>query len=271
MKNLIVILLLAASVLAQNEITPVTTADSLFNAGNYFDSVTEYKRALFFNDSSAGKFYIYFKIGLCYKIGAKYENALKYFAHALLSTENPEEKYEVKEQIIRINILRRTTDQAYYLLTELEKGGKVEMDKIHYWRGWAYMFDDKWEEAAFEFSLIEKDHQLKKFCESVNNEKYSVNLAKLFSYIIPGSGQLYTGEYLSGLMSLGWNLLCGYWTINSFIEDRVFDGLVVGNLLWLRFYRGNYQNAEKFAVSKNIKMMNTAYRYLKNNYEGIKP
>jgi hypothetical protein len=76
---------------------------------------------------------------------------------------------------------------------------------------------------------------------------------------------------VSGFISIGWNVLWGYLTINAFMEDRVFDGFVVGTLLWWRFYSGNIQNAEKFATEKNLEKTNSALRYLKNNYPGNKP
>ena len=88
---------------------------------------------------------------------------------------------------------------------------------------------------------------------------------------MPGSGAIYCGKFLSGLMSLGWNFLAGFWTINSFVEDRIFDGVVIAELVWLRFYRGAIQNAEEFAVEKNLEVANKSLRYLQNEYKGIKP
>ncbi|MEN8193984.1 MAG: hypothetical protein ABFS12_14265, partial [Bacteroidota bacterium] len=130
---------------------------------------------------------------------------------------------------------------------------------------------DDWENASLSFEKIDKEHPLKTLCDEVEDEKYSVTFATLISYILPGSGQIYTGNYISGLLSLGWNVLWGYLTINAFITDRVLEGALIGGLLWARFYRGNIQNAEKFAVEKNRDISNKAYRYLKNNYKGIKP
>jgi hypothetical protein len=66
-------------------------------------------------------------------------------------------------------------------------------------------------------------------------------------------------------------VLWGYLTINAFNEDRIFDGVMIGTLLWWRFYSGNLQNAEKFATEKNLKKTNAALRYLQNNYIGKKP
>ena len=133
------------------------------------------------------------------------------------------------------------------------------------------MMNDNWEEASAAFARIDPVHPLKILSDKVLNDKYSVNFAKVISYILPGAGQFYTGNYLSGLMSLGWNVLWGYLTITSFIEDRALDGILIGSLLWMRFYRGNVQNAEKFAVEENIRVSNNAYEFLKNNYTGLKP
>jgi hypothetical protein len=105
----------------------------------------------------------------------------------------------------------------------------------------------------------------------VINDKYSVNFAKIISYILPGAGQIYTGNYVSGLLSLSWNILLGYFTINAFMEDRAFDGVVIGSLLWLRFYRGNIQNAVDFAVEKNSEISNRALEKIQKDFKGIKP
>lgn len=246
-------------------------ADSLFEAGNYFDAVTEYKRLKFFDHNSKYSFITNYKIGLCYKAGAKFDFSLSFLSKAYPFASSDKEKFALKEQMIRVNILRRTTANAHSLLNELAKEANYSENNVSYWRGWIYMFEDKWELAAAEFSKISSGEKLKKLCESVNNDKYSVTLAKIISYILPGSGQFYSGNYLSGIMSLGWNILWGFTTVNAFLEERIFDGIMVGDLLWLRFYRGNIQNAENFAREKNIEIINKAYRYLENSYEGIKP
>jgi hypothetical protein len=76
---------------------------------------------------------------------------------------------------------------------------------------------------------------------------------------------------VSGLISIGWNVLWGYLTINAFSEDRIFDGLAIGSLLWWRFFSGNLHNAEKFALQKNLTITNSALRFLQNKYSGDKP
>ena len=96
-------------------------------------------------------------------------------------------------------------------------------------------------------------------------------VAAVMSAVVPGAGQFYTGEYVSGLISLGWNVLWGYLTVSAFVDDRVFDGIMIVTLLWWRFYTGNLQNAEQFALEKNLNISNDALSYLKNDYTGGKP
>jgi len=248
-------------------------ADVLFENEIYFDSITEYKRLLFFDKLNLYDYDANLKIALAYKEGAKYDNAVKFFKEAELAAGNENEKYIVKMNIVRVNILRRTTMSALLLLQELEDDSKYaeRLNDIYYWRGWAHLMADDWEKASVSFARIDPNHPLKLLSDNVLTDKYSVNFAKVISYILPGAGQFYTGNYLSGLMSLGWNVLWGYLTITSFVEDRALDGILIGSLLWMRFYRGNVQNAEKFAVEENIRISNKAYQFLENNYTGSKP
>lgn len=248
-------------------------ADKLFNDQNYFEAITEFKRLSFFDEKNVYAYESNYKIGIAYKYGGFYDNSVSYLSRAIRTTKNIDERIQAEFQIVRCNILRKTTDRALQLLSQMEKDSVYSnhQNEIHYWKGWSYMISDRWDSAAESFANISDDHELKILSEQVSNDKYSVTFARVISYILPGAGQFYTGNYLSGLMSLAWNVLWGYLTINSFIENRAFDGVAIGSLLWLRFYRGNIQNAEKLAVQKNIEIANTALLYLMENYRGEKP
>ncbi len=247
-------------------------AKKLYKEEKYFDAVTEFKRLLFFDESGKYSYEANRLIGFSYKYGGKFSDALLHFSLADMQASSTEEDFDCRIEIIKINILRRTTYKGLTLLDSLANDPefKNKSDEINYWRGWAYIFSDDWERAALTFSEIQKAHDLALICDSVDNDLYKPELAKYLS-IVPGAGQFYTGEYVSGLISIGWNVLWGYLTINAFIEDRVFDGLLIGSLLWWRFYSGNIQNAEKFAIEKNLEITNSALRYLQNDYNGRKP
>jgi TM2 domain-containing membrane protein YozV len=248
-------------------------AKNLFKQENYFDAITEFKRLKFFDEKKIFEFQSDEYIALSYKKGGKFSEAIQYFILAEINAVSTEDVYRIKTGIIRSNILRRTTENAQKLLDELSNDQRWsdKTDEINYWLGWAFIFADKWDNAAKIFSQISPDHELKILCEETHEKKYSVAFAKLVSVILPGSGQFYTGNYLSGLISLGWCALWGYITVSAFIEERIFDGLAVANLLWFRFYQGNLQNAENFAVEKNVQISNESLYYLQHYYKGVKP
>ncbi|HLG32396.1 MAG TPA: hypothetical protein VI362_05100 [Ignavibacteriaceae bacterium] len=271
---IVIFLILAGENIAQDYFDDqFKLGKKLFDEEKYYDAVTEFKRLVYFNEEGE---YIYEAnryIGLSYKFGGKFSDALRYLTIAEINAKTVEEIYDCKIEIIKINILRRTTEFALKQIESTEKDPryKSKKEELNYWRGLANIFADDWENAAKSFALIDENHELKVLSEKTIEEQYSVSLAKTLSYIIPGAGQFYTGEYLSGLISLGWNVLWGYLTIEAFVEDRIFDGIVVGSLLWMRFYQGSIENAEKFARQKNLEITNKALNYLQYEYEGAKP
>lgn len=273
-KTLLLVLLLILDVFAQNTLKhQFEFASELFNQAKYFDAITELKRLQFFDNEKLYVFQSNQLIGKSYKAGAKYDDAIKYFVLAEMNAKNDEDYFTSKILNVRTNILRRTTKQSETILNELLNDAKfVSKEKeINYWLGWNYIFSEQWEKAYEIFYANNIDTTLANLCKSVYDEMYSVNFAKYSSYLIPGFGQFYTGEYISGALSLGWNILFGYLTINAFAEDRIFDAILIGNFLWLRFYAGNLQNAEKFAVQKNMEIANKTLEYLQNQFKGEKP
>ena len=273
-KILILLVVLASNVFSQSTLQQqFYFANELYNKGQYFDAITELKRLQFFDKENTYAFQSNLLIGKSYKAGAKYYEAVKYFTLAEMNALNAEDYFSSKILNARTNILRRANKQAERILYELEKDSRFDssIKEINYWQGWNYIFSDEWEKAFEIFSKENLDTTLANLSKSVDDEMYNEDFAKYSSYIIPGLGQYYSGEFISGTISLGWNILFGYLTVNAFVEDRVFDGFMIGNLLWLRFYSGNIQNAEKIVVQKNQKITNKALDYLHLYFTGNKP
>jgi hypothetical protein len=273
-KTFLIVLLLILDVFAQNTLKhQFEFASELFNQEKYFNAITELKRLQYFDKEKIFSFQSNIIIGKSYKAGAKFDEAIKYFKIAEINAADDEQYFLCKVLAARTNILRRTTKQSDTILNELLNDARFisKKNEINYWLGWNYIFSDEWEKAYEIFYTNNMDTTLANLCKSVYNEMYSLNFAKYSSYLIPGFGQFYTGEYISGALSLGWNILFGYLTINAFAEDRILDAILIGNFLWLRFYSGNIQNAEKFAVQKNLEIVNKTLEYLQNQFEGEKP
>lgn len=251
----------------------LTFAESLFAQEKYFDAITEAKRLSFFDSTEQYSFKVNNLIAESYKSGGKLSESVSYFTKAEMTASNVDELFSTKIKIIKINILRRAFYLADHQLNELEKDERFTVDSssVQYWRGWNYLFHDDWQKAAVVFGKIDSAATLKNICEEVQKKKYSVSFVRSISAVLPGAGQIYTGNYVSGILSLGWNILFGYLTVQAFSAERVFDGMVVGSLLWLRFYNGNLTNAEKFAVEKNEIINNETLEFLQKNYQGLKP
>lgn len=248
-------------------------AKKLYDDESYFDAVTEFKRLLLFDSIGTYSYTANYYIALSYKAGGFFSESIRHFTLAELSSHSVEEVYSCRLETIKLNILRRSTDRANRLLDELSSDARFvdKIEELNYWRGWSLIFSDDWKAAETHFSKIDPEHRLALFSKAVHDSLYNVNFAKIISYIIPGAGQIYLGEYLSGSLSLGWNVLFGYLTVNAFVKDRIFDGFAVANFLWLRFYNGNIYNAEKFAKRKNNEITNRALDFLQYEYTGQKP
>lgn len=248
-------------------------AQSLFDEEKYFDSITEFKRLQLFDSLRQYSFISNKMIALCYKGGEKFNEAINYYSKAELSAPNLDSRFNMKIEIIKINLLRRTIFRAFDLVNDLENDELFthKKNEITYWKGWTYIFDDDWEEASKEFAKLGGNDELKKLCENVAESQSSASKAKLLSTFLPGAGQFYTGNYLSGILSLSWMALWAYISIDAFVANRIFDAFLVANFLGLRFYNGNLHNAENFADEQNSKISNWMLNYLQNNYWGEKP
>ena len=273
-KIFLLVVIFAANVFSQKTLEQqFDYANQFINQEKYYDAITELKRLQFFDKENIYSFQSNLLIGKSYKAGAKFDEAVKYLTLAEINAKGDEEYFVARTLNARTNILRRTTKQAERILNDLliDPRFKSNEKEIKYWIGWNYIFSNDWEKAYEIFNENNLDTILASLCKSVDDSMYNVNFAKYSSYLIPGLGQYYTGEYISGTLSLGWNILFGYLTINAFLEDRIFDAIIIGNFLWLRFYSGNIQNAEKFATQKNLEISNNGLEYLQHRYLGERP
>lgn len=268
------VIILGSSSFAQNSLQDqFMYAMSFYNQEKYFDAITEFKRLQFFDSLKQYSFTTNKLIAMSYKYGGKFDDAIKYFSKAEYHTLDIDSIFLIKVEVIKVNLLRGTVFRAFDLLKTIEKDERFK-DKdteIIYWKGWAFIFNSEWERASKEFAKIDSNHELKLLCENVSKSQYSITTAKVLSFILPGAGQFYTGNFLSGIMSLGWVSMWTYLSIQAFTADRIFDGLMIADLLALRFYNGNLQNAEKFAENHNDEINNWMLNYLQNNYCGEKP
>ncbi len=188
---IVIFITIAARIAAQDEfIKQCDFAKQLYADEEYYDAVTEFKRLLYFDEGKTYDYKANILIGKSYKYGGKFADAVKHFTLAEINAANSDELYYSRIESVRANILRKTTEQALDLINSLEDDERFSSrkDELNYWSGWAYIFADDWENAAFSFGMIDSQHELKLLAEKIENEKYSVSFAKFISMYHPRCG-----------------------------------------------------------------------------------
>jgi tetratricopeptide (TPR) repeat protein len=256
MINVLIIILLITGLSSGQELQEqFDYARGLFSNEKYFDAVTEFKRLVYFDSLEQFTAEAEYYIGVSYKEGGFYNKAVEYLSSAAMKSEDSSLIRRAGIEIIKSNILRGTVTRAFHLLNETDKSylSAEERYEINYLRGLAHVFDRNLEQAVIWFRAAGRE-DMAQLTEEARKKEYSESKAKLFSAILPGLGQFYTGRYLNGVIALGLNALSLYLTINAFTSERVFDGVITGNFLLYRFYSGNIYNAGKFARENNEKI-----------------
>lgn len=91
---------------------------------------------------------------------------------------------------------------------------------------------------SIEEQLVEANHQIN---EEINLK--SENKAKIFSSILPGSGQLYAQQYRNSAGALLINTATTALMVRSVNLENYHHTLLIGAMLWWRYYDGNRDNA----------------------------
>lgn len=245
-------------------------SNKLFSEEKYFDAVTEYKRLIYFDGLKQLHFTAYCKMAECFRSGARLDDAISAYTSAIQCSPNTSAKDKIKLEIAKLQMLKQDFGASLSILQDLEKSLE-QKSTVSYWRGWIYMFMDRWEDASKEFSISDSTIKLKDFCDSISQKRYDPEKARLLSAILPGTGQLYTGNYFQAAVSFAWNALWLYDVIDAFAADRIFDGVVVGEMLWFRFYFGGRESAENMANEKNKRIFQESLLFLNNEFKGFKP
>lgn len=215
--------------------SPLRFADSLFNEGDYYNAITEYKRAIYLNDSIN---YALFMIGLSYEKRGKYDFAARYFGNVVYHTAQKEAIYHLAGALIRL----KKYNQALIVL----EGQNDSISKTLY--AVALGLSGKFGKAD---SLLE---HLGIFVQKYPPDAW----LKYPSYILPGFGLLLLKEYKRAALSFLFTTASGYLTYYLFKNKRYPEGVVVLNTLFVRFYFGSIQNA--IAIKK---------RKIKSHYKAL--
>jgi TolA-binding protein len=187
-------------------------ADALFNSGDYFRAITEYKRFLFLHptDLRAGRAQL--QIGLSYQRGQQWEDARQTFES--IAQQHPDADIRAEAAYL---VGETSYRQGRYLqaITDLrpvaERYGQTPVgERARYLLGWSYLRARQWPEAAQTFETIDTASpwfpSSRTLAEAAREGEHlprkSPVLAGLMSAVIPGTGHFYTGRFRDGTVAL---------------------------------------------------------------------
>ncbi len=204
-------------------------ADSLYNQGDYFRAITEYKRLLFYG--IAKKKYIYYKIGECYEKMGDIRKALYFYGKYFYLEENPDTSFIYKYAFL----FYRTDkfDEGISLFKELKKSKKRD-----YFLSYGYL----------------KKNDLKNYLKYLPDKKLYRNekLWKIMSLFLPGVPQIFNRHITEGITSLLANSFSLYLIYKNYKRKDYFS-LSISTVLFLRFYTGNFSSVSNYVREYNLK------------------
>ena len=219
-------------------------ADSLFKEGDYFNAITEYKRAVYLKESPR---YALWKIGLSYERRGKPGFAAKYFGELAFMDDLLPVTHHLAYNLIEIKRYREA------ILVLESKRDTVSL--IMHAAALGLSGDFKQADSV----LISLNIKL----PSLPND----NVLRYPSYIVPGFGLFLLGDYKRGLLSCLLTTGTGYLTYYLVKHKRYPEAIVTFNTLFLRFYSGNIQNAIKLKKKKQKRFyMGLIERYVNGSH-----
>lgn len=238
----------------------LSIADDLSSRKLYDDAITEYKRFIFFNPDSPQTAEAYYKIGLCYRSEGKIHNAIEALDNSISLYKDSELANRSRLTLATTLIASQNYNLAKLELTKIINSTNDEslLKKALYFYGIEAIYTRDWRSARDYFSkFYQRDDSIDKINSIIKTTERSYKSptkAKAMSAIIPGAGQIYSGNWKNGINAFILNgAIIGGIAYNVYKKDYD-NALIIAYLLLLRYYRGNIYHAGKDAERYNQRL-----------------
>ncbi len=241
--------------------TPEQTYEfALFQSrqGNFDIAIKSLKRLQFFDDQNS--FPGVFKaLADCYFEQSNYENAYYYYDLASVQHENDSLLPVIVARKVTCNLFSRQYQEALIdLLSFNNKLNPLQQRQFNMLFGITYFYLKEYDQSKYYFGqcsvalkLQQPENLDKSFLKVRRIEKrYNPNVVKVMSMIVPGSGQMWAGDYRNGINSL---LLVGGLLSTSVALSgslSIFDSMFIIAPWFQRYYMGGYQKAYEIAKTR---------------------
>jgi len=221
----------------------------------YFEAITEYKRQLFFNQTGKKDELLLKIVKAYYQTGQK-SQAEEPLIEAIGNAEQSPEDRQCLILLAKIHWDNYDYEAMRGVLNLLEtESDSLQLEHIIYIRAWSYIYEAQWQHGIDQLHQVNfvDTTALISAIEGVKNvPQKSKALASLMSNIIPGSGQLYAGDYQNALFSF---LLVGSITgsiIWNIVEEAYFIAATKYIFPFSRYSRGGLRNIARKIDRDNV-------------------
>ena len=188
-------------------------AHSLFAAGEYYRAIGEFQRFLFFQSDHPLASEALLTIGLAFFCGERWLPAFEVFRRLTRATPDVSLRAEAALWMAETRARAGDQEEAIRLYRELMRQypGSIVAERAAYRIGWSYVQLRRWPEAYEAFSQVDTTSRYRESAERLaamlhpppDLPQRSPTVARILSTVLPGAGQIYTGNTLDGLIGIG--------------------------------------------------------------------
>tara|TARA_B100001094_G_scaffold241565_1_gene237429 strand:- start:1685 stop:2515 length:831 start_codon:yes stop_codon:yes gene_type:complete len=258
MKNWIIYttsIFISLNVISQKQIKSFDDAIKEFNSGNYELSIPYFKRIAFFESNNILNLKY---LADSYQNTKSFDKALVHYSLIYNISKNDSIKNEVIIEMAKTYILQEKYNYAKIEAFNIKEINQTFTDRKNYYLSIISFYMNEFENSK---NYLLSISSLSDSSSKIINELYANTIknihnpnpkvASFLSMILPGAGQVYSGEFKSGINSflLTGAALTAFTIIN--IRYSFLDAILGVFPYYQRYYTGGVINAQKMAEKKN--------------------
>jgi outer membrane protein assembly factor BamD (BamD/ComL family) len=188
-------------------------AQSLFDTGEYYRAIGEFQRFLFFQPQHPLVSEAQLTIGLAFFCGEHWLQAFEVFRRVTRAAPDPSIRAEAALWMAETRARAGDQEEAIRQYRDFMRQypGSAIAQRAAYLIGWSYVRQRRWLEAHEAFAQVDAISPYRASAERLAGmlnpppelPHRSPTVARLLSTALPGTGQIYTGHTLDGLIGLG--------------------------------------------------------------------
>ena len=260
MKNWIIYttsIFISLNIISQKQIKSFDDAIKEFNSGNYELSIPYFKRIAFFESNNILNLKY---LADSYQNTKSFDKALVHYSLIYNISKNDSIKNEVIIEMAKTYILQEKYNYAKIEALNIKEINQTFTDRKNYYLSIISFYMNEFENSKnYLLSISSLSDSSNKIINELyanaikNHHNPNPKVASFLSMILPGSGQVYSGEFKSGINSflLTGAALTAFSLIN--IRYSFFDAILGVFPYYQRYYTGGVINAQNTAENK-IKM-----------------